>query len=40
MLTKDTENDATMVFCIDTSGSMNTTSEIEGSVDLKFGISQ
>jgi hypothetical protein len=29
-----------MVFCIDTSGSMNTTSEVEGKVDFKFGISQ
>lgn len=29
-----------MVFCIDCSGSMNTTSEIEGKVDLKFGLSQ
>lgn len=35
-----TENDSTIVFCIDTSGSMNTTSEIEGKVNLKFGISQ
>lgn len=29
-----------MVFCIDASGSMNTTTEIEGKVELKFGISQ
>lgn len=29
-----------MVFCIDVSGSMNTTTEIEGKVDLKFGMSQ
>ena len=28
------------MFCIDTSGSMNTTSEIEGKVDLKYGMSQ
>lgn len=35
-----TENDSTIVFCIDTSGSMNTTSEIEGKVDLKYGMSQ
>jgi len=34
------ENDSTLVFCIDTSGSMNSTSEIEGKVDLKYGISQ
>ena len=35
-----TENDSTIVFCIDTSGSMNTTSEVEGKVDLKFGLSE
>ncbi len=35
-----TENDSTIIFCIDISGSMNTTSEIEGKVDLKFGMSQ
>lgn len=29
-----------MIFCIDASGSMNTTTEIEGKVELKFGISQ
>ena len=34
------KNDSTMVFCIDTSGSMNTTSEVEGKIDLKFGLSQ
>lgn len=34
------ENDSTIVFCIDTSGSMNTTSSIEGKVDLKYGLSQ
>ncbi len=35
-----TDNDSTIVFCIDTSGSMNTTSEMEGKVDLKFGMSE
>jgi len=35
-----TENDETLIFCIDISGSMNSTSEIQGKVDLKFGISQ
>jgi hypothetical protein len=34
------ENDSTIVFCIDTSGSMNTTSAIEGKVELKYGISK
>jgi hypothetical protein len=34
------ETDSTIVFCIDVSGSMNTTSEIAGKVDLKFGLSQ
>ena len=29
-----------MIFCIDTSGSMNTTSEVAGKVDLKFGLSK
>ena len=29
-----------MIFCIDISGSMNSTSEITGKVDLKFGLSQ
>jgi len=29
-----------MIFCIDVSGSMNTTSEIAGKVDLKYGLSQ
>lgn len=35
-----TENDSTLVFCIDASGSMNSTTEIEGKVDLKYGISE
>lgn len=35
-----TENDSTLVFCIDVSGSMNSTSEVEGKVDLKFGLSK
>ena len=35
-----TENDQTMIFCVDLSGSMNSTSEIAGKVDLKFGMSQ
>lgn len=34
------ETDSTIVFCIDVSGSMNTTSEIAGKVELKFGLSQ
>lgn len=34
------ENDSTMVFCIDTSGSMNTTTEVAGKIDLKFGLSK
>jgi hypothetical protein len=34
-----TENDSTLVFCIDASGSMNSTTEIEGKVELKYGIS-
>ena len=34
------ENDSTIVFCIDTSGSMNSTTAVEGKVNLKFGISQ
>ena len=33
------ENDSTIVFCIDTSGSMNSTTAVEGKVDLKFGMS-
>lgn len=37
---KGSENDSTMIFCIDTSGSMNITTEVEGKVDLKFGLSQ
>lgn len=36
----ETDNDSTMIFCIDVSGSMNSTSEIAGKVDLKFGLSQ
>jgi len=36
----ETDNDSTMIFCIDVSGSMNTTSEIAGKMDLKFGLSQ
>lgn len=35
-----TENDSTIIFCIDTSGSMNSTSEVSGKVDLKFGMTQ
>ena len=34
------ENDSTIIFCIDTSGSMNSTSEVAGKVDLKYGLSQ
>ena len=34
------ENESTCIFCIDTSGSMNTTTSIEGKVDLKFGLSE
>lgn len=34
------ENDSTIVFCIDTSGSMNSTTAIEGKVGLKYGLSQ
>lgn len=37
---QSSQNDSTMIFCIDASGSMNTTTEIEGKVELKFGISQ
>ena len=33
-------NDSTLVFCIDASGSMNTTTEVQGKVDLKYGMSQ
>lgn len=36
----ETENDSTIIFCIDISGSMNTTSEIAGKVQLKFGLSK
>ncbi len=36
----ETENDSTIIFCIDISGSMNTTSEIAGKVELKFGLSK
>lgn len=35
-----TENDSTIIFCIDLSGSMNSTSEIAGKVELKFGLCQ
>lgn len=35
-----TDSDSTIIFCIDISGSMNTTSEIAGKVDLKFGLSK
>jgi hypothetical protein len=34
------ENDSSLVFCIDTSGSMNSTTAVEGKVDLKYGLSQ
>jgi uncharacterized protein with von Willebrand factor type A (vWA) domain len=34
------ENDSTIVFCIDISGSMNTTAEVAGKVDLKYGLSK
>ena len=33
-------NDSTVVFCIDASGSMNSTTEVAGKVDLKYGLSQ
>ena len=36
----ETDDDTTMIFCIDISGSMNTTSEITGKTDLKFGMTQ
>ena len=36
----ETDNDSTVIFCIDISGSMNSTSEVQGKVDLKFGLSQ
>lgn len=35
----ESPNDSTIVFCIDNSGSMNTTQEIKGKVSLKHGIS-
>jgi hypothetical protein len=34
------QNDSTIVFCIDVSGSMNTTSEVAGKVNLKFSLSK
>ena len=34
------ENDSTLIFCVDTSGSMNTTTEVQGKVDLKFGLTE
>lgn len=36
----ESDNATTVVFCIDNSGSMNTTSEVTGKVDLKHGISE
>ena len=36
----ETDLDSTVIFCVDISGSMNSTSEIKGKVDLKFGLSQ
>jgi hypothetical protein len=36
----ESENDSTIIFCIDISGSMNSTSEITGKVELKFGLSK
>jgi len=39
-MTEKSENNSTLVFCIDASGSMNSTSVIEGKVELKYGISQ
>ncbi|CAM6004653.1 unnamed protein product [Sphagnum balticum] len=40
MESEETGNDSTVVFCIDASGSMNTTTEVVGKVDLKFGLSE
>ena len=37
---EETQNEETVVFCVDVSGSMNSTSEVTGKVDLKFGMSQ
>ena len=36
---KESDNELTIVFCIDNSGSMNTTHEVKGKVNLKHGIS-
>ena len=36
---KESDNESTIVFCIDNSGSMNTTHEVKGKVNLKHGIS-
>ena len=36
----ETDNDSTIIFCIDISGSMNSTTEVAGKVDLKFGLCQ
>lgn len=35
----ESDNASTIVFCIDNSGSMNSTTEVTGKVDLKHGIS-
>lgn len=35
----ESDNSTTVVFCIDNSGSMNSTSEVTGQVNLKHGIS-
>ncbi len=35
-----TLDDQSMVFCIDISGSMNTTTELQGKVNLKYGVSK
>ncbi len=37
---KQSEVESTIVFCIDNSGSMNTTQEVAGKIDLKHGINQ
>lgn len=36
----DKQKDVSIIFCIDNSGSMNTTQEIEGKVNLKHGITE
>jgi Mg-chelatase subunit ChlD len=36
---KESDNESTIVFCIDNSGSMNTTQEVKGKINLKHGIS-